>query len=71
MTTNNSFVDNMAVVLLYSIQYYNIHLKVIPANTKRRDSVVVMLGQRRRRWTNITTTLSRRFVFAGMYQLGK
>ena len=36
-----------------------------PANTRRRNSVVSMLGQRRRRWPNIEATLVQRLVFAG------
>ena len=36
-----------------------------PANTRRRANVVLMLGQRRRRWPNISTTLGQRLVFAG------
>ena len=36
-----------------------------PANTGRSINVVLMLGQRRRRWANIKTTLVKRPVFAG------
>ena len=36
-----------------------------PANTGRSSSVVLMLGQRRRRWANIKTTLVKCPVFAG------
>ena len=39
---------------------------IIPANTTHRSNVVPMLGQRRRRWANIGTTLDRCVVFAGM-----
>ena len=39
------------------------------AHTRHRPNVVVMLGQRRRRRPNITTTLDRYLVFAGNKQL--
>ena len=35
------------------------------AYTERSTNVVSMLGLRRRRWTNIETTLGERIVFAG------
>ena len=35
------------------------------ANTRRPPNVGSMLGQRRRRWTNIEPTLGERLVFAG------
>ena len=35
-----------------------------PANTRRWTNAVLMLGQRRRRWANINTTLGHRLVFA-------
>ena len=37
----------------------------IPANTRHSPNVIVMLGQRCRRWTNITATFGLRLVFAG------
>ena len=36
-----------------------------PANTRHRPNVGPMLGQRRRRWPNIGSTLGRCLVFAG------
>ena len=36
-----------------------------PKNTTRSSDVVLMLGQRRRRWPNVKTTLDQRLVFAG------
>ena len=36
-----------------------------PANTTRWNNDVLMLGQRRRRWANIKTSLFKRVVFAG------
>ena len=36
-----------------------------PANTRRWTIVGLMLGQRRRRWPNIKTTLAQRLEFAG------
>ena len=44
-----------------------IFLICIPANTRHRPNVKPILGQRRRRWTNIGLTLGRRLVFAGIY----
>ena len=38
-----------------------------PANTMHQPNVGPMLGQRRRRWTNIGPTLGRCIVFAGHY----
>ena len=43
--------------LLYLLKY--------PANTKRSSNVVSMLGQRRKQWRNIETTLGERLVFCG------
>ena len=37
-----------------------------PANTRRSANVGTMLGQRRRRWSNIVPTLAERLVFAGL-----
>ena len=37
-----------------------------PANTRRWTNVGLMLGQRRRRWANINTTLVQCLVFAGI-----
>ena len=45
------------------------HQKVtvcVPANTKRWTNADLMLGQRRRRWTNIKSALVRCILFAGM-----
>ena len=39
------------------------------ANTKRRPSVVLMQGQRRRRWTSIKTTRGRHLVLAGIFRI--
>ena len=39
-----------------------------PANTTRWTNADLMLGQRRRRWTNIKTALVQRLVFAGPTQ---
>ena len=39
---------------------------LFPANTRRWPNVGVMLGQRRRRWTGITSTLFQCFVPAGL-----
>ena len=36
-----------------------------PANTRRLTNAGLMLGQRRRRWTNIKPTLGKRLVLAG------
>ena len=40
----------------------------VPANTRRGTNAVLLLGQRRRRWTNIKTVLIQRFVFARLQQ---
>ena len=42
-----------------------VHLHVYPSDTRRWAGVVLMLGQRRRRWTNIRAALVRRLVSAG------
>ena len=39
-----------------------------PANMRHRPNVKLMLGQRRRRWTNIGSTLGRCLVLAGYRQ---
>ena len=36
-----------------------------PVNTRRLPNVGFMLGQRRRRWTNLKLTLGQRVMFAG------
>ena len=41
----------------------------IQANTSRWTTVVLMLGQRRRRCTDIKTTVAQRLVFAGIDEL--
>ena len=38
-----------------------------PANTIHCPGVCLMLGQRRRRWTNIKETVGQRLVFAGRW----
>ena len=40
------------------------HPSELTANTRRWTNVVLMLGQRRRRWPNIKTTLAQGLVFA-------
>ena len=45
--------------------YDNIVLTGYPANTRHWDSVGLLLGQRRRRWTNIKPTLAQCIVLAG------
>ena len=42
----------------------------VSANTTRWSNDVLMLGQRRRRWTNIKTSLLQRVVFAGVRLIG-
>ena len=47
---------------------FNIHASMpwyIPTNAMRSTDVVVMLGQCRRQWPNIKTTLDQRVVFDG------
>ena len=39
------------------------------ADTRRRSNVDLMLGQRRRQWANIKSTLDRRIVSAGTEQV--
>ena len=39
--------------------------RTLPNNTRHSTVAVLMLGQRRRRWTNIETTLGGCLVFAG------
>ena len=39
---------------------------IVTANTRRSYNVILMLGQRLRRWANIKTTLGQRLVFAPM-----
>ena len=39
-----------------------------PSNTRRCSSVDLMMGQRRRRWTNIKSALVQRLVFAILFQ---
>ena len=41
----------------------------LPANMRHRLKVVLLLGQRRRRWANSKTTLSRRLMFAELLRL--
>ena len=38
----------------------------IPVNTRRSPNVAVMLGQRRRRWPNITATFGECLVITGL-----
>ena len=40
--------------------------RLYPTNTRRWPNGGLMLGQRRRRWANISPTLGQRFVFAGI-----
>ena len=40
-------------------------ISVLPANTSRLSNVGLILGQRRRRWPNINSTLDKRLLFAG------
>ena len=40
------------------------HKRNIPENTTRWNTDVLMLGQRRRRWANIKTSLFQSVVFA-------
>ena len=47
---------------LYPVNWTDIYY---PANMIHRPNVGVMLGQRRRRWANIGTTLGRCLTFAG------
>ena len=42
-----------------------LNLRHTPTNTRHLLNVGAMLGQRRRRWPNIASTLSRCLVFAG------
>ena len=44
-------------------------INVCPANTTRWNNDVSMLGQSRRRWANIKTTLFQGVVFAGWWEL--
>ena len=43
----------------------------IPTNTIHRNNVGLMLGQRRRRWTNIKPILFKCVVFAGYWLVDK
>ena len=48
---------------------YYVLWPILAANTIHRPNAVPMLGQIRRRWTNIGTALGRWIVFAGLFQL--
>ena len=47
---------------MYALSYY---FALKPANTTHWVNAVLMLGQRRRRWSNISTALTQCIVFAG------
>ena len=50
----------MSIILLGAV------IRPLPANTRHRPNAVLMLGQCRRRWTNIKTTLGQCLVFVGL-----
>ena len=61
MGTGMRFPYQMTAVIYLTLVY------AIPAaNTTRCNNDVLILGQRRRRWANIKTSLFQSVVFAGM-----
>ena len=63
ITVVSYIILSMGITLFF---YHSIGLRHIPANSRRSPKVGLMLGQRRRRWTNIEPTLGERLVFAGI-----
>ena len=61
-----SSTDSTSCVLLGYLFALADHSSCFPANTLRWNNDVLMLGQRRRRWANIKTSLFQRVVFAGL-----